>query len=71
MAFHPVHAILAAHSLNRLWHAVRVYVTGAQDRTLPAHVAFEPTSPVEEALAAAEAIRGRDCAVVCIDTVAV
>jgi nickel-dependent lactate racemase len=70
VAFHPVHAILATHPLKRLRHAGRVYVAGAQDRALPTHVGFEPTGTVEEALAAAEAIHGRDCAVACIDTAA-
>jgi nickel-dependent lactate racemase len=70
VAFHPVHAILATHPLKRLRHAGRVYVAGARDRALPAHVGFEPMSTVEEALAAAEAIHGHDCAVVCIDTAA-
>jgi nickel-dependent lactate racemase len=70
VAFHPVHAILATHPLKRLRHAGRVYVAGARDRSLPRHVGFEPTGTVEEALAAAEAIHGRDCAVVCIDTAA-
>jgi nickel-dependent lactate racemase len=70
LAFHPVHAILATHPLKRLRHADRVYVAGAQDRALPTHVGFEPTSTVEEALAAAEAIHGRNCAIACIDTAA-
>ena len=70
VAFHPVHAILATHPLKRLRHAGRVFVAGAQDPALPTHVGFEPTSTVEEALAAAEAIHGRDCSVACIDTAA-
>jgi nickel-dependent lactate racemase len=68
VAFHPVHAILATHPLKRLRHAGRVFVAGAQDPTLPTHVGFEPTSTVEQALAAAEAIHGRDCSIACIDT---
>ncbi|HEV3298887.1 MAG TPA: hypothetical protein VG055_04575, partial [Planctomycetaceae bacterium] len=70
VAFHPVHAILATHPLKRLRHAGRVFVAGAQDPTLPKHVGFEPTSTVEEALAAAEAIHGRDCSIACIETTA-
>jgi nickel-dependent lactate racemase len=70
VAFHPVHAILATHPLKRLRHAGRVYVAGAQDPAVPAHLGFEPTSDVEEALAAAEAIHGHNCAVACIDTAA-
>jgi nickel-dependent lactate racemase len=68
LAFHPVHAILATHPLKRLRHAGRVFVAGAQDRSLPQHVGFEPTATVEEALAHAEAIHGSDCAIACIDT---
>ncbi len=68
VAFHPVHAILAVHPLKRLRHAGRVYVAGAVDPALPAHLGFEPAASVEEALAAAEAIQGRDCSVACIDT---
>jgi lactate racemase len=68
VAFHPVHAILATHPLKRLRHAGRVFVAGAQDPSLPKHVGFEPTASVEEALAAAEAIHGRDCSIACIDT---
>jgi nickel-dependent lactate racemase len=66
LAFHPVHAILAVHPLKRLRHAGRVYVAGAQDAALTAHVGFATTSTVEEALAAAEDAHGRDCSVACI-----
>ena len=69
LAFHPVHAILATHPLKRLRHAGRVFVAGAQDPALPRHVGFEPTRTVEEALAAAEAIHGRDCSIACINPV--
>jgi hypothetical protein len=47
-----------------------VFVAGAQDPTLPRHVGFEPTDTVEEALAAAEALHGRDCSIACIETAA-
>jgi hypothetical protein len=66
LAFHPVHAILAVHPLKRLQHAGRVYVAGARDTALPAHVGFATTGTVEEALRAAEGIHGADCAVACI-----
>jgi len=66
VAFHPVHAILATHPLKRLRHAGRVFVAGAKDPSLPRHVGFEPTRTVEEAVADAEAIHGRDCSVACI-----
>ncbi|MBI3840114.1 MAG: DUF2088 domain-containing protein [Planctomycetia bacterium] len=67
VGFHPVHAILATHPLKRLRHAGRVFVAGAEDPAVPRHVGFEPTGTVEEAIAAAEAIHGRDCSIVCVD----
>jgi nickel-dependent lactate racemase len=67
VAFHPVHAILATHPLKRLRHAGRVFVAGACDPALPRHVGFEPTASVEEAIAAAETIHGRDAPIACID----
>jgi hypothetical protein len=67
VAFHPVHAILATHPLKRLQHAGRVFVAGATDPALPRHLGYEPTATVEEAIAAAEAIHGRDAGIVCVD----
>jgi len=66
VAYHPIHAILATHPLKRLKHAGRVFVAGAQDPAVPRHVGFTPTATVEEALAEAERIHGRDCSIVCI-----
>ncbi|MDP2673691.1 MAG: lactate racemase domain-containing protein [Dehalococcoidia bacterium] len=66
VAYHPIHAILATHPLKRLRHAGRVFVAGAQDPAVPRHVGFTPTATVEEALAEAERIHGRDCSIVCI-----
>ena len=65
-AYHPVHAILATHPLKRLNHAGRVYVAGAHDPDVPRHIGFIPTHTVEEAIAAAEKVHGRDCSIVCI-----
>jgi len=65
-AFHPVHGILATHPLKRLRHAARVFVAGAEDPAVPRHVGFIPTDSVEEAIAEAERIHGRDCSIVCI-----
>jgi hypothetical protein len=65
-AFHPVHGILATHPLRRLRHAARVFVAGAQDPAVPRHLGFIPTASVEEAIAEAERIHGRDCSIVCI-----
>ena len=66
-AFHPVHAILATHPLKRLRHAGRVFVAGAQDAAVPERVGFIATPTVEDAIAEAERIHGRDCSIVCIE----
>lgn len=66
VAYHPVHAILATHPLKRLKHAGRVFVAGAADPAVPRHLGFTPTATVEEAIAEAERIQGRDCSIVCI-----
>ncbi len=66
VAYHPIHAILATHPLKRLNHAGRVFVAGAQDPAVPRHVGFTPAATVEEALAEAERIHGRDCSIICI-----
>jgi hypothetical protein len=65
-AFHPIHAILATHPLKRLRHAARVFVAGAENPETPRHIGFIPTATVEEAIAEAERIHGRDCSIVCI-----
>ncbi len=65
-AFHPIHGILATHPLKRLRHAARVFVAGAQNPETPRHIGFIPTATVEEAIAEAERIHGRDCSLVCI-----
>jgi nickel-dependent lactate racemase len=65
-AFHPVHGILATHPLKRLRHAARVFVAGAKDPEVPRHLGFIPTATVEEAVAEAERIHGRDCSIACI-----
>lgn len=64
VGFHPVHGILATHPLKRLRHAGRVFVAGAEDPAVVRHVGFIPTATVEEAIAEAEAIHGRDCSIV-------
>jgi nickel-dependent lactate racemase len=65
-AFHPVHAILATHPLKRLKHAGRVFVAGAEDPKVPERVGLIPTTTVEEAIAAAEEIHGKDCSIVVV-----
>jgi nickel-dependent lactate racemase len=62
-AFHPVHAILATHPLKRLKHAARVFVAGANDPKVPERVGFIPIASVEEAIAEAESIHGKDCSI--------
>jgi hypothetical protein len=66
-AFHPVHAILATHPLKRLRHAARVFVAGAQDAKVPEHVGFIPVPKVEDAIAEAERLHGKDCSIVCVE----
>ncbi len=66
VAFHPIHAIMATHPLKRLRHAARVYVAGADDPAVPRHLGFIPTASVEEAIAQAERIHGRDCSIACV-----
>ncbi|MDP3767237.1 MAG: hypothetical protein Q8S13_04420, partial [Dehalococcoidia bacterium] len=67
VAFHPVHAILATHPLKRLRHAGRVFVAGAQDPKVPEHVGFSAMPTVEDAVAEAERIHGRDSSIVCVE----
>jgi hypothetical protein len=66
-AFHPIHAILATHPLKRLRHAARVFVAGALDPKVPEHVGFIATPSVEDAIAQAERIHGKDCSIVCVE----
>jgi nickel-dependent lactate racemase len=63
VAFHPVHAILATHPLKRLRHAARVFVAGAQDAKVAEHVGFTSVPSVEDAIAEAERIHGKDCTI--------
>jgi hypothetical protein len=64
--FHPIHGIMATYPLKRLKHAARVFVAGAQDPSLVNHLGFEPKESVEEAVAAAERIHGKDCSILFI-----
>ena len=61
--FHPVHGILAVYPLKRLSHLGRVIVAGPRDPAVPRHLGFETAASVEEAVARAEALHGRDCAI--------
>ncbi len=62
-AFHPVHAIMALYPLKRLQHLGRVIVAAPRDPAVPRHLGFETASSVEEAVARAEAVHGRECAI--------
>ncbi|MBI4588713.1 MAG: DUF2088 domain-containing protein [Candidatus Rokubacteria bacterium] len=62
-AFHPVHAIMAVYPLKRLSHVGRVIVAAPSDPAVPRHVGFETAASVEEALARAAQLHGRDCSI--------
>ncbi|MFQ5524560.1 MAG: lactate racemase domain-containing protein [Acidimicrobiia bacterium] len=62
-AFHPVHAIMAVYPLRRLSHVGRVIVAAPRDPAVARHLGFEAAASVEEALARAETIHGRECTV--------
>ena len=53
---------------DRLRHAGRVFVAGAEDPAVPRHLGFIPTKTVEEAIAEAEKIHGTDCTIACVRT---
>ncbi|MEK7700821.1 MAG: lactate racemase domain-containing protein [candidate division NC10 bacterium] len=61
--FHPVHGILAVYPLKRLGHVGRVIVAGPRDPAVPRHLGFETAPSVEEAVARAEGLHGRDCSI--------
>ncbi|MBW3594684.1 MAG: nickel-dependent lactate racemase [Actinobacteria bacterium] len=52
-SFHPVHGIMALYPLKRLRHAGRVIVAGADDPSIPAHLGFDTTPTVDDAVAEA------------------
>lgn len=59
-AFHPVHGILATQPLRRLKQIGKVIVAGIEDPAVARHLGFDAASTVEEALAMAEAVHGKD-----------
>jgi hypothetical protein len=61
--FHPTHGIMATYPLKRLNHAARVYVAHAERPDLVEHLGFVPTATVDDAIAQARAIHGRDAKV--------
>ncbi len=62
--FHPMHGIMTTYPLKRLQHAGRVFVAGAETPALIEHLGFEPTANVEEAIAKAQSIHGKDASMV-------
>jgi hypothetical protein len=66
-AFHPIHGLLATHPLRRLRHAGRVIVAAPMDPHVPRHLGFEVAASVEDAVAAAERVHGRDCAIAYVE----
>jgi hypothetical protein len=66
-AFHPIHGILATHPLKRLRHVGRVIVAAPVDPHVPRHLGFDVAATVEEAIARAESIHGRDASIACVE----
>jgi len=65
--FHPVHALLAVQPLRRLARVGRVIVAAPEDPAVPRHLGFEAAASVEAAIARAETIHGRDCAIAYVE----
>jgi hypothetical protein len=61
--FHPMHGIMTTYPLKRLRHASRIFVAGAESPSLIAHLGFEPTRTVEEAIQKAQEIHGKDASI--------
>ena len=66
-AFHPIHGILATHPLKRLRHVGRVIVAASRDPHVPRHLGFDVAGSVEEAVARARQIHGRECAIAYVE----
>ena len=62
--FHPMHGIMTTYPLKRLQHAARIFVAGPETPALIEHLGFEPTASVEEAIAKAQSIHGKDASTV-------
>jgi len=62
--FHPMHGLMTTYPLKRLRHASRVFVAGAEKPSLISHLGFEPTTTVEDAVAKAREIHGKDASMV-------
>ena len=54
---------MAVYPLKRLERVGRVIVAAPLDPAVPRHMDFEAAASVEEAVARAESIHGRDCAI--------
>ena len=67
-AFHGVHPfILYGQGLYGLNHVGKVFLAGATDFDAARRVGFEPFTTVEEAVAEAEKLMGRDCSISYLD----
>jgi hypothetical protein len=66
-AFHPIHGILATHPLRRLRHVGRVIVAAPVDPHVPRHLGWEVAASVEEAVARARALHGRDATIAWVE----
>ena len=62
--FHPMHGIMVTHPLKRLKHAGRVIVAGAEHPEMIEQMGFEAAASVENAIAKAREIQGKDASIV-------
>ncbi len=62
-AFHPVHGLMATYPLKRLNHASEIIVAGIEDAKTAEHVGFSATKSVEDAIAMALDVHGKDASI--------
>jgi hypothetical protein len=61
--FHPMHGLMTTYPLRRLQHTAGVIVAGAERPSMVRHVGFKPANTVEEAVAMAREIHGKDASI--------
>ena len=61
--FHPIHGLMTTYPLRRLKHTSKVIVAGAEKPPMVRHVGFEPARTVEDAVAVAQEIHGKDASI--------
>jgi hypothetical protein len=66
-AFHPIHGLLATHPLRRLRHVGRVIVAAPSDPHVPRHLGFGVAASVEEAVAQAQRLHGKNCSIAYVE----